>query len=42
VPTAVIAVPERRTGSARSLVNVKDLERMTLLIGKMLVTSWKA
>ena len=42
VPTAVIAVPERRTGSARSLVHLKDLERMALLIEKILVTPWKA
>ena len=42
VPTALVAVPERRTGGPYGLVHVKDLQRMSLLIERILVTPWKA
>jgi endoglucanase len=42
VPTAVVAVPERRTGSPRTLVHGKDLYELSLLIERILVTPWKA
>lgn len=42
VPTVVLAVPARRTGSPKLLVHRKDLEQTTLLLQRLLTTPWRA
>jgi endoglucanase len=42
VPTVVVAIPARRTGSPRLLVHRKDLAQTALLLQRVLTTPWRA
>jgi putative aminopeptidase FrvX len=42
VPTVVIAIPARRTGSPRLLLHGKDLAQTAMLIQGVLTTPWRA
>lgn len=42
VPTVLVAIPARRTGSPRLLVHEKDLAQTTALLQRMLTTPWRA
>jgi putative aminopeptidase FrvX len=42
VPTVVLAIPARQTGSPRLLVHRKDIEQTTLLLQRLLTTPWRA